>query len=84
MVLMPGGQSRLASILEALANIVVGVGVAFIANLMILPAFGLPVSLGQAAGISAAFTAVSLVRSYVLRRIFNGITVRCSNGRKFE
>jgi len=72
---MPG-QARLWSAFEALANVAFGLGVAFCANLIILPAFGLPVDLGQAAGISAAFTAVSLARSYVLRRIFNAIERR--------
>lgn len=80
MVLRSGGQSRLASAAEALVNIAVGLGVSFGANLVILPAVGLPVSLGQAAWISAAFTVVSLARSYALRRIFNRIGSR--NGRR--
>jgi hypothetical protein len=34
------------------------------------PAFGLQTSLRQNLGVSAIFTAVSLVRGYVLRRLF--------------
>ena len=68
---MRRGQTRAASLVEALANIAIGLGISFAANLAILPAFGLPVSLHQAAGISAAFTLVSLARSYALRRLFN-------------
>lgn len=67
------GQTRRGSLAEALANIAVGLGVSFAANLAILPAFGLAVSLDQAAGISAAFTVVSLARGYLLRRLFNKI-----------
>jgi hypothetical protein len=67
------GQSRLWSALEALANVAVGLTVATVANLIILPAFGVPVTVLQAAVISVAFTAVSLARSYVMRRIFNKI-----------
>ncbi|QBR35421.1 hypothetical protein ETW23_03960 [Leisingera sp. NJS201] len=67
---MAAGQSRRGSLLEALANVVLGWGVAVLANLAVLPAFGLPVTPGQAAGIGAAFSAISLCRSYVLRRIF--------------
>lgn len=69
---MPG-QSRLGSCLEAVANVAIGLGFSFTANLLILPAFGLPVSLAQAGGISAAFTAVSLVRAYLVRRFFNSL-----------
>lgn len=64
-------QTRLQSALEAVANVAFGLGVSFVANLLLLPAFGLVVSVRQAAGISAAFTVISLARSYVLRRLFN-------------
>lgn len=70
------GQTRLHSFIEAWANIVIGFGINFVANLIVLPAFGLPVNVGQALGIGVVFTAISLARSYVLRRCFNGITVR--------
>ena len=74
------GQSRAASAFEALANIAVGLSVAFCANLVVLPLFGVPITVGQVAGVSVVFTAISLVRSYVLRRIFNMIGVRKNGG----
>ncbi len=64
-------QTRRGSALEAAANVAVGYGVAVALNLAVLPLFGLPVTGGQAAGVAAIFTAVSLARSYVLRRLFN-------------
>lgn len=64
-------QTRRASLVEAAVNVSVGWLVAVAANLVVLPAFGLPVSAGQAAGIGAAFAGVSLVRSYGVRRLFN-------------
>jgi uncharacterized membrane protein len=67
------GQSRRASALEAAANVAAGVVIAFVANIVILPALGVPVTFSQAAQVSAAFTVVSLIRSYALRRIFNYI-----------
>lgn len=67
---MSEGQTRLGSLVEALANVVLGWLVAVLANLVVLPAFGLPVSLRQAAGIGLAFAAVSVARSYCLRRLF--------------
>ncbi len=66
-------QTRLGSWLEAWANILVGFGVNFLANLAILPLFGFHVTGSQAAHIGLFFTAISLVRSYVLRRVFNRI-----------
>lgn len=64
-------QSRLMSAAEAVANVAVGYAVAVAATAVVLPAFGYAVSAGDALGISAVFTAVSLVRSYLLRRAFN-------------
>ena len=64
-------QSRAGSLLEAIFNIVVGFSINWLANLCILPLFGFAVTGGQAFGIGLFFTAISLVRSYVIRRFFN-------------
>ena len=64
-------QSRKASAVEAAANVAIGYGVSTVANMLVLPAFGYAVTATQAASIGAVFTVISLVRSYVLRRIFN-------------
>lgn len=65
-------QSRVGSAIEATANVAVGYGVNFCANLLVLPLFGFSPSLSEAAGIGVVFTVISLVRSYALRRAFNG------------
>lgn len=67
------GQTRTGSLAEAFANIAVGFGINYVANLLVLPLFGLAVTPADAAGIGVIFTAISLVRSYVLRRYFNGL-----------
>ena len=59
------------SAVEAVANVAVGYLVAVAATAVVLPAFGYRVTAGDAFGISAVFTVVSLVRSYALRRAFN-------------
>lgn len=59
------------SAIEAVANVAVGYLIAVSATVVVLPAFGYRVTAGDALGISAVFTAVSLVRSYALRRAFN-------------
>ena len=64
-------QSRFMSFMEANANIVVGLVVSYVSNLLVLPAIlGVPVSHGQLGIITAIFTGISLVRSYALRRWF--------------
>ncbi|WP_281915669.1 DUF7220 family protein [Caldimonas thermodepolymerans] len=66
-------QTRIGSLAEAAANIAVGFGINFTANLIVLPWFGFDVAAGDAFGIGLVFTAISLARSYVLRRWFNGL-----------
>jgi hypothetical protein len=59
-------QSRLMSLVESLANVLVGYGVAVATQMVVFPLFGL------------IFTAVSIVRSYALRRSFEALRVRQS------
>ena len=66
-------QSRLWSLYEAKANVLVGFGINWIANLVILPLYGFPVSGTQAASMGLLYTGISLARSYALRRVFNGV-----------
>lgn len=64
-------QSRAMSLVESIANIVVGFAVAVSAQLIVFPLFGIKASLLQNLGIGSVFTAVSLARSYCIRRLFN-------------
>ena len=66
-------QSRLMSAIEASTNVLIGYLVSVAANIIILPMFGYDVTVTDSFVIGLAFTAVSLVRSYVLRRAFNWI-----------
>lgn len=65
-----GGQSRLQSFAEACVNVAVGYAVAIGTQIVVFPIFGIEASLTENAAIACIFTAVSLVRSYVLRRVF--------------
>lgn len=71
-----GSQSRRGSLIEAWANIVIGFGINFAANVMILPHFGFNATMGTLGIIGLIYTVISLVRSYCIRRWFNGSTVR--------
>lgn len=64
-------QSKKLSIIEAITNTVVGLGVAFGVQLLIYPVLNIPVTIGQNAIISLVFFTVSFLRSYIIRRIFN-------------
>ena len=67
-------QTRLGSITEAWANIAVGFAVNFTANITILPLFGFKsLTLRTNFIIGLLYTLISLVRSYILRRWFNGL-----------
>lgn len=69
-----GSQRLLHSAAEAAANIAIGYAVAVAAQVVIFPLFDLHADMGDHLLIGALFTAVSLVRSYALRRLFNRIT----------
>lgn len=69
-------QSRLMSVIESLANVVVGYGVAVMTQIAIFPLFGLRATLAQSMAIGSVFTVVSIGRSYMLRRIFERLRER--------
>lgn len=64
-------QTKRQSLTESLLNILIGYTVAILAQLLIFPLFGINPPLADNLLIGACFTVVSLVRSYVIRRIFN-------------
>ena len=70
-------QSREASALEALANVALGYVLAILTQMLVFPLFNLDVTFGENLSIGLAFVGVSLLRSYVLRRLFER---RRSNG----
>ena len=63
-------QSRLMSLVESVANVIVGYGVAVVTQILIFPIFGLHTTLAQNLKMGAAFTVVSVARSFALRRLF--------------
>ena len=71
-------QSRLMSMVELLANVLVGYVVAVVTQMAVFPLFGLAVTVTENLLIGLIFTAVSIVRSYALRRGFEALRVRHS------
>jgi hypothetical protein len=64
-------QSRLGSLIETGINIFIGFWVNYFANLMILPLFGLHISLTENFALGLMYTLVSVARSYAIRRWFD-------------
>jgi hypothetical protein len=65
-------QSKLGSLIEAGMNILIGFVVALLSQIVVFPLVGIHgVPLTTNLEIGAYFTAISLVRSYVIRRWFN-------------
>lgn len=65
-------QTRFESLMESTFNVVVGYLVAVGSQIILFPAFGIDIPLSDNFIIGLWFTAISLVRSYLLRRFFNG------------
>ena len=64
-------QSRLGSLIEAFINVLIGFGINFVANLVILPMYGYTPTLWDNFEIGLLYTVVSIARSYIVRRWFN-------------
>ena len=69
-------QSRAMSLVESVANVVVGYGVAVVTQILIFPVFGLQTTLAQNLKLGLVFTIVSIGRSYALRRFFEAVRMR--------
>ncbi len=64
-------QSKRGSLIEAVTNTVVGYALAVATQFAVFPAFGLRVGVVDNLGLGLIFIAVSLIRGYALRRLFN-------------
>lgn len=69
-------QSRRMSLVESLANVAIGYGVAVLTQIAVFPFFALHVSLADNLVMGAVFTIVSITRSFTLRRVFEEFRVR--------
>ena len=64
-------QSKKQSFIESLTSVGIGWLIGVILNMLVLPLFDYDVSLTDGVLISIIFTAVSVIRSYIIRRWFN-------------
>jgi len=81
-------QSKKQSVLESVTQTLIGLATSILVQIIIYPLMGIPVSFNQNLIITAIFFAVSLIRGYIVRRLFNKSKKECdhyfaslSNGR---
>jgi hypothetical protein len=58
------------SAVEAAVSTAIGYMVAVVTQMVVFPVFGLAVGFWENLGIGLAFTVVSVIRSYLVRRLF--------------
>lgn len=64
-------QSKKHSILESVANTIIGLVVSYLVQLLVFPLYGIKISHSTNIQITLIFFIVSFTRSYCLRRAFN-------------
>ena len=64
-------QTKIDSFIEACINVLLGFGISVLANIVIFPIVGVVASTAQLLGIGIFMTAISVARSYFIRRVAN-------------
>ena len=64
-------QTKRQSFIESCLNVAIGFGVSMAAQIAVFPLFGIRIELASNIIIGAIFTAISIARSYCVRRLFN-------------
>jgi hypothetical protein len=69
-------QTKLMSLLEATTNTLIGYAISVGVGQFVYPYFGYEVTIMDNMGLTAVFVAVSLLRSFTFRRLFNWVHMR--------
>ncbi len=64
-------QTKIQSLIESITHTIIGLGTSIVIQLILYPLLSIPVSFGQNIIITIVFFAVSIIRQYIVRRIFN-------------
>lgn len=75
-------QSRIESFIEQLISTAFGFIIALLSQLIIFPMYEIHIPIQTNLAITAWFTIVSIVRSYIVRRLFNYRTIKKLKGLK--
>jgi hypothetical protein len=71
-------QSRAHSLFESAANTAIGFALSMLAVAYVFPLFGIGMSLGENFTATSIMTAVSIARTYAIRRAFNARALKPS------
>lgn len=66
-------QSKKHSALESITNVVIGLIISIVTQMILYPILNIPVSFSQNLIITGVFFVISFVRGYLIRRFFNSI-----------
>lgn len=66
-------QSKKHSALESIANVIIGLIISIVTQMILYPILGIPVSFNQNLIITGVFFVISFARGYLIRRFFNSI-----------
>lgn len=79
----PFGQHPRHSFYESFCNITIGYFTGLVSQLFIFPIFGVHLSISDNVEIALVISTVSIIRSFILRRIFNKLTVEKKSTRYY-
>lgn len=66
-------QTKQKSFIESVIQTIIGLGTSILIQIIIYPIMGIPVTFSQNLIITIVFFAVSIVRGYFVRRIFDSM-----------
>lgn len=64
-------QSKKHSALESITNVIIGLIMSIVTQIILYPILGIPVTFNQNLIITAVFFVISFIRGYAIRRFFN-------------
>ena len=67
-------QSKRLSLIESVVNVVSSFVIGVITQIIVYPFYGMYISIMANISLTLIFSLTSFVRSYIVRRIFNGIS----------
>ncbi len=68
-------QTKKASLVESILNVVIGYVIAVASQMIIFPMYGFHLTLWQSLSMGVIFTFISIARSFGLRRFFEHLRV---------
>lgn len=77
-------QSKKLSLIESIVNVVSSFVIGVITQILVFPFYGLEISVMANISLTLIFSLTSFVRSYILRRIFNGISEKANEASSNE